>query len=186
MKSIIYELRKLLYIIIFYWNEYDYFNKNTHWKKYFLGIHPHDAKSWDEDDCFASPSEPSPTLLSLTELAGSPECVAIGECGLDFNRNFSPPATQLEVFEKQIQLACRLQKPLFLHERDAHDEMVGLLQKYKDKGNLPNCVIHCFCGTVEQANKYLSMGCYIGLTGEINVHILSIGIQCSFVCVNIQ
>jgi len=131
------------------------------------GIHPHDAKSWDEDDSFASASEPSPTLLSLTELAGSPECVAIGECGLDFNRNFSPPATQLEVFEKQIQLACRLQKPLFLHERDAHDEMVGLLQKYKDKGNLPNCVIHCFCGTVEQANKYLSMGCYIGLTGYL-------------------
>ena len=127
-----------------------------------LGIHPHDAKSWDEEDS----SDPSQTLSALTELASSIECVAIGECGLDFNRNFSPPATQLEVFEKQIQLACRLQKPLFLHERDAHEDMVRLLQKYKDKGNLPSCVIHCFCGTVEQANTYLSMGCYIGLTGE--------------------
>jgi TatD DNase family protein len=124
-----------------------------------LGIHPHDAKSWDDDDCGAA------TLSSLTELANNAECVAIGECGLDFNRNFSPPATQLDVFEKQIQLACRLQKPLFLHERDAHEDMVRLLQKYKDQGNLPSCVIHCFCGTVEQAIKYLSMGCYIGLTG---------------------
>ena len=44
--------------------------------------------------------------------------------------------------------------------------MVRLLQKYKDQGNLPSCVIHCFCGTVEQAIKYLSMGCYIGLTGK--------------------
>ena len=59
--------------------------------------------------------------------------------------------------------------------------MVGLLQKYKDKGNLPNCVIHCFCGTVEQANKYLSMGCYIGLTGKIAVHIWSIAITGRFI-----
>jgi len=124
------------------------------------GIHPHDAKSWDEDGV-------SMTLSSITELASSSECVAIGECGLDFNRNFSPPDIQLEVFEEQIKLACRLQKPLFLHERDAHDDMVRLLQKYKDKGNLPSCVIHCFCGTVEQAIKYLSMGCYIGLTGYL-------------------
>ena len=125
----------------------------------FSGIHPHDAKSWDEDGV-------TETLSSITELASSSECVAIGECGLDFNRNFSPPDIQLEVFEEQIKLACRLQKPLFLHERDAHEDMVRLLQKYKDQGNLPSCVIHCFCGTVEQAIKYLSMGCYIGLTGR--------------------
>ena len=125
----------------------------------FSGIHPHDAKSWDEDGAVE-------TLSSITELASSSECVAIGECGLDFNRNFSPPDIQLEVFEEQIKLACRLQKPLFLHERDAHEDMVRLLQKYKDQGNLPSCVIHCFCGTVEQAIKYLSMGCYIGLTGS--------------------
>ena len=125
----------------------------------YSGIHPHDAKSWDEDGA-------TETLSSITELASSSECVAIGECGLDFNRNFSPPDIQLEVFEEQIKLACRLQKPLFLHERDAHEDMVRLLQKYKDQGNLPSCVIHCFCGTVEQAIKYLSMGCYIGLTGK--------------------
>lgn len=116
------------------------------------GVHPHDAKSWDES-----------SEKALRELLQNPECVAVGECGLDFNRNFSPPQTQLEVFEKQIEMACSLQKPLFLHERDAHDEMVNLLQLYKDK--LPNSVIHCFTGTVDQAKKYIDLGCFIGLTG---------------------
>ncbi len=55
------------------------------------GIHPHDAKSFDSN-----------SLATLEELAKAPECVAIGECGLDFNRNFSPQETQLEVFEKQV------------------------------------------------------------------------------------
>lgn len=145
------------------------------------GVHPHDAKSWDDE-----------TLESLQELAKNQECVAIGECGLDFNRNFSEPSVQLEVFEKQvspcidqiinmdnettlpflqIQLACQVHKPLFLHERDAHTEMVGLLNKYKDR--LPNCVIHCFTGSKEQALTYLNMGCYIGLTGCSNEQYLS-------------
>ena len=103
----------------------------------------------------------------------SPECVAVGECGLDFNRNFSPPEVQLEVFEEQIRLACRVGKPLFLHEREAHEDMVRLLEKYKSQ--LPSCVIHCFTGTKEQAVKYLSMGCYIGLTGNTTIT------QCSFI-----
>lgn len=68
-------------------------------------------------------------------------------------------------FSLQIQLACEIQKPLFLHERDAHKEMVNLLTLYKDK--LPTCVIHCFTGTKEQAQTYVEMGCYIGLTGYL-------------------
>nr|CAG4646344.1 EOG090X080R [Macrothrix elegans] len=116
------------------------------------GIHPHDAKTWT-DDCYEI----------IKDLASNPECVAIGECGLDFNRNFSPPEVQLEVFEKQVQLACELHKPLFLHERDAHDDMVRILSKFKDR--LPPAVLHCFTGTSQQALKYLEMGLYIGLTG---------------------
>ena len=65
----------------------------------------------------------------------------------------------------QLQLACELQKPLFLHEREAHGEMVKLLEAYKDRR--PNAVIHCFTGTREEAEKYLEMGCYIGLTGYL-------------------
>lgn len=91
--------------------------------------------------------------------------MAIGECGLDFNRNFSPQETQLEVFEKQVQLACELKKPLFLHERDAHDDMVRILCKYKDR--LPPAVLHCFTGNSAQALKYIEMGLYIGLTGMV-------------------
>lgn len=118
------------------------------------GIHPHDAKSWDEE-----------TYNELKEAARCTECVAIGECGLDFNRNFSPPDVQIEVFEKQVALACELGKPLFLHERDAHQEMVSILERFVDK--LPSCVIHCFTGNREQAIKYLQLGCYIGLTGYL-------------------
>lgn len=118
------------------------------------GIHPHDAKSWEED-----------TYSELESVARCTECVAVGECGLDFNRNFSPPDVQISVFEKQVELACKLGKPLFLHERDAHTQMVHILQSNIDR--LPACVIHCFTGTKEEARVYLEMGCYIGLTGYL-------------------
>ena len=119
------------------------------------GIHPHDAKSWEPDH--------EPALLDLLR---NPECVAAGECGLDFNRNFSPPETQLEVFEKQLRLAADTQKPLFLHEREAHSEMMRLLREYKDRLGA-NCVVHCFTGNKDEAKAYLDLGCYIGLTGYL-------------------
>ena len=65
----------------------------------------------------------------------------------------------------QIKLACEVKKPLFLHERDAHTEMVELLTRYQHQ--LPICVIHCFTGTKEHALTYLKLGCYIGLTGYL-------------------
>ncbi|PSN47590.1 3'-5' ssDNA/RNA exonuclease TatD [Blattella germanica] len=98
------------------------------------GIHPHDAKSWTDG-----------YLDELKEMALSPECVGIGECGLDYNRDFSSPEVQKEVFELQVKLACELGKPLLLHERDAHQDVVDILSKYKD--HLPPVVIHCFTGT---------------------------------------
>jgi len=117
------------------------------------GVHPHDAKTWTEE-CYET----------LKELIGNPECVAVGECGLDFNRNFSPQDVQLRVFEEQVRLACELRKPLFLHERDAHEDMVRILEAHKDK--LPPAVLHCFTGTSAQVQKYIDMGLYIGLTGQ--------------------
>ncbi|XP_021936091.1 uncharacterized protein LOC110837838 [Zootermopsis nevadensis] len=118
------------------------------------GIHPHDAKSWMDG-----------YLEELREMARSPECVAVGECGLDYNRDFSPVDIQKEVFEKQVQLACELGKPLFLHERDAHQDLLDILKIYKDR--LPAMVIHCFTGTSEQAHTYLQMGMYLGMTGYL-------------------
>lgn len=118
------------------------------------GIHPHDAKSWTEG-----------YLEDLREVAMSPECVAIGECGLDYNRDFSPVDVQKEVFEKQVELACELGKPLLLHERDAHQDVMDVLCRHRDR--LPTVVIHCFTGTAEQARAYLDLGLYLGMTGYL-------------------
>ncbi|XP_046996066.1 3'-5' ssDNA/RNA exonuclease TatD [Schistocerca americana] len=118
------------------------------------GIHPHDAKSWTEG-----------YLDDLRDIASNPECVAIGECGLDYNRDFSTPDMQREVLEKQVALACELRKPLLLHERDAHKDLIKILEKYKE--NLPSVVIHCFSGTFEEAESYIKMGIYLGITGYL-------------------
>lgn len=118
------------------------------------GVHPHEAKSWEDD-----------TEEELRELLKNQEVVAVGECGLDFNRNFSPQEVQLEVFEKQVALACEVQKPLFIHEREAHSEVLEVLGRYKSR--LPAVVIHCFTGDAQQARTYLNMGAYIGLTGYV-------------------
>lgn len=79
------------------------------------GVHPHDASTFDNQ-----------TLIELRALAQSDQVVAIGECGLDFNRNFSTPEQQLHAFEQQLILACELGLPVFLHERDAYDEQIQL------------------------------------------------------------
>lgn len=118
------------------------------------GIHPHDAKSYTDE-----------SWQELKLVAQNSECVAIGECGLDYNRNFSEPDEQKHVFQKQIELACELRKPLFVHERDAHDDLLEILTSYENR--LPPVLIHCFTGTCEQAETYLSKGFYLGLTGYL-------------------
>lgn len=118
------------------------------------GCHPHDAKDFKSDD-----------LSVLKALLQDDKVVAVGECGLDFNRNFSPQDTQLAVFEQQLQLACDTQKPLFLHERDAGEAMISLLKQYQSE--LPSAVIHCFTGSQGSLEEYIEMGLYIGITGWI-------------------
>lgn len=118
------------------------------------GCHPHDAKDFKAND-----------LDKLRTLLSNDKVVAVGECGLDFNRNFSPPAIQLEVFEQQLKLACELQKPLFLHERDAGEGMARLLSQYQTQ--LPPTVIHCFTGDQQSLQQYIDMGLFIGITGWI-------------------
>jgi len=116
------------------------------------GVHPHDAKTWDT----AAASE-------LKLLAQAPEVVALGECGLDFNRNFSPPDAQLACFEAQLALAVALGKPVFLHQRDAHIDFLPLLQRYRP--GLVGAVVHCFTGNAEELDDYLALDCHIGITG---------------------
>ncbi len=119
-----------------------------------VGCHPHDAKEMD-----------NLSWQRLETLINSPYVVAIGECGLDFNRNFSTPEQQKEVFEYQLQLAGRYQLPVFLHERDAHDDMMSFLKKYET--SLSGKVVHCFTGDKTQAIAYQTLGCYLGVTGWI-------------------
>ncbi|WP_339725354.1 TatD family hydrolase [uncultured Paraglaciecola sp.] len=119
-----------------------------------IGIHPHDASQFTLE-----------TINTLKTLAKSKQVVAIGECGLDFNRNFSSPQEQLFAFEEQLKLACELGLPVFLHERDAFDAQIQLLSKYRNE--LKGGVVHCFTGTIEQMHSYLDLDLYIGITGWV-------------------
>jgi Mg-dependent DNase len=119
-----------------------------------VGVHPHDAKSFT-----------SGTLQKLEDLSKKDCVVAVGECGLDYNRDFSPRDVQRQCFETQIGLACKTGLPLFLHERDAFEDFYKILEKYKK--DIRNMVVHCFTGGKEELLKYLELGCYIGITGWI-------------------
>lgn len=118
------------------------------------GVHPHHANECDDH-----------FIDQLAELAQQPKVVAIGECGLDFNRNYSTPEQQLRVFEQQLELAVEVKKPVFLHERDAFEQQIALLKKYIDR--IPGGVAHCFTGDLAQMQHYLALGLHIGVTGWV-------------------
>ena len=118
------------------------------------GVHPHHARECDET-----------TLPALRELASHPRVVALGECGLDFNRNYSPHPDQEKWFVAQLELACELGKPLFLHSRDAHPRFAGILRAHRDR--LPSAVAHCFTGEADELRTYIELGLYVGVTGWI-------------------
>ena len=118
------------------------------------GVHPHDASTWSPE-----------AAAQIRQLIQLPQVVAAGETGLDFNRNFSTPEDQISSFTQQLEIACEYQKPLFLHERDAFEKQIEILQSF-DK-DLPRVVIHCFTGSKESLDAYLDMGFYIGITGWV-------------------
>jgi TatD DNase family protein len=119
------------------------------------GVHPHHATELDES-----------ALQELAVLAAHPEVVAVGECGLDYFRNLSPRAAQVAAFRRQLDLAVQLRKPVFLHERDAHDEFLTILREYGPR--LAGGVAHCFTAGSAEARAYLDLGLYIGITGWIS------------------
>ena len=118
------------------------------------GVHPHDAKYWRNE-----------TGKVLQELLTQPEVVAVGEAGLDFNRDYSPRLVQERVFEAQLELAVSSGKPLFMHERDAHQRQFEMLRAYRDR--LGDGVIHCFTGDQQSLFNYLDLDLHIGITGWI-------------------
>jgi TatD DNase family protein len=118
------------------------------------GVHPHHAADY-------SPS----VHETLQHLLQDDAVVAVGECGLDYFRNFSPRDAQVAAFQDQLGLAVSTGKPLFLHQRDAHDDFVRLLRPVLNQ--VSRAVAHCFTGDEAMLMEYLDMGLYIGITGWI-------------------
>ena len=118
------------------------------------GVHPHQARDWTDE-----------LGKDIRALAGADFVKAIGECGLDFNRDFSPRPQQIKALEQQLQLAIDLQLPVFLHERDASSLLAEMLKDYRD--HLPAAVVHCFTGNREALHAYLDLDLHIGITGWI-------------------
>ncbi len=117
-----------------------------------VGVHPHHA------------TELAPGHVpQLAALAAQPGAVAIGECGLDFFRDFSPRGQQEEAFRLQLELAIQTGLPLFLHQRDAHERFLGILDECGAR--MPAGVAHCFTGGPAELADYLDRGLHIGITG---------------------
>ena len=118
------------------------------------GVHPHHASDYtDESDAL------------IRALVTKDVVVAVGECGLDYFRNFSPRAAQLDAFRRQLQIAKDTGLPVFLHQRDAHDDFIDVLEPFLPE--LSNAVAHCFTGEHESLREYVDLGLYIGITGWI-------------------
>ena len=118
------------------------------------GVHPHHATEWSPD-----------VEATMTELLADSLVVAVGECGLDYFRNFSPVDAQRQAFNAQLEIAKRIGKPLFLHQRDAHDDFVDILSPHLD--DLAGGIAHCFTGDESMLDAYLDLGLHIGITGWV-------------------
>ena len=120
---------------------------------YSVGFHPHNAKDFKVEN-----------LKDIATHLSDPKAICLGEMGLDFNRNFSSKEEQILCFESQLDLADSIIKPLFLHQRDAHEEFLGILDNYKFNQNL---IVHCFTGNLFELEDYLKRDFYIGITGWV-------------------
>jgi TatD DNase family protein len=119
------------------------------------GVHPHHAQHFD-----------AAWRTELTELLRRSEVVAVGECGLDYFRNFSPPEAQRAAFVAQLEIAVAARKPVFLHQRDAHDDFAAILRDFR--GGLVGGVAHCFTGGPQELADYVELDLHIGVTGWVN------------------
>jgi TatD DNase family protein len=118
------------------------------------GVHPHSADSWTARVC-----------TELEALWSDPACVAIGETGLDYNRNFSTPENQRKAFSAHLAAAARTGKPLFLHCRDAFSDFYPMMREAVASG--AHGVVHCFTGTEVEAEAFAALGLDIGVTGWV-------------------
>lgn len=116
-----------------------------------VGVHAHEAEEATESD-----------LNEIKKLYSNEKVVAVGEIGLDYHYDFSPRERQLEIFERQLILANKLDLPVIVHDREAHEDTMNLLKRHKPKG-----VVHCFSGSAEMAKEIVKLGMYIGIGGAV-------------------
>lgn len=116
-----------------------------------VGVHAHEAQEATEND-----------LAEIEKLYKNSKVVAVGEIGLDYHYDFSPRERQLEIFERQLILANKLNLPVIVHDREAHEDTLNLLKRHKPKG-----VVHCFSGSVKMAKEIVKLGMYIGIGGAV-------------------
>ncbi len=120
-----------------------------------VGYHPHNAKEFKYED-----------MDKISQYYKNDRVIAIGECGLDYYREYSTTKQQTLCFENHLILAKENKAPVFLHERKAHKDFISMLKKYND--DIDKKVVHCFTGDKAELMAYLDMGCYIGITGWIS------------------
>lgn len=118
------------------------------------GMHPHHASDYTDD-----------AHATFRDLLKHSAVVAVGECGLDFFRDFSPRDAQRVAFRRQLDLAIESGLPVFLHQRDAHEDFLAMLEPVMP--HISRAVAHCFTGDRRMLADYLDLGLYIGITGWI-------------------
>jgi TatD DNase family protein len=121
-----------------------------------VGVHPHDAKTLTAE-----------MLEELRALASHPKVVAIGEIGLDFYRDLSSRDKQRQAFEQQLALAREVGKPVIIHDREAHKEVMAILRRWAKGGHQPVGVLHCFSGDLAMAQEAIELGFYISIAGPV-------------------
>jgi len=119
-----------------------------------VGVHPHDTQEWKDD-----------LLVHLDELAKHKKVVAIGEIGLDYYYDFSPREKQLHAFEEQIKLALNNDLPIIVHNREADEDTMNIIRKFKDSGL--KAQFHCFAGNIDDAHELIELGHFISFTGNV-------------------
>lgn len=119
-----------------------------------VGLHPHHASDYSSD-----------VDSELRDMLMHENARAVGECGLDFNRNYSTRQEQLRAFEAQLEIAIDMRLPLFLHQRDAHQDFLSILKNCRH--DLGHVVAHCFTGSVEELHDYMQLDLHVGVTGWI-------------------
>jgi TatD DNase family protein len=116
-----------------------------------VGIHPHDAETAN-----------SRALGELRSLAHHPKVVAIGEIGLDYYRDYSPRRAQRQAFRDQLALASELNRPVVVHSRDAHDDVLRILSEWEGSG-----VLHTYAAGPKRLGQVIDMGFFIGISGPV-------------------